>query len=595
MYVRQVRIRRFRGIRELDWSINSRIVCLVGPGDSTKTTILDAIEYALLPFYSLPVTDSDFYGGSVAEPIQIEVAVGELPEQLLTVEKYGLHKRGWNEDRQELVDEPDDACQEVLCIRLEIGQDLEPKWVVFSDRCPQGISISHRDRAQIGLARLGERTERHLAWGRGSAISRLTAEGSVAGEGLIAAACRAARQAIASGDLSRLAQAALSAGEAAERLGVRRKNDQYRPGLDTASVSIGSGALALYDGDIPVRALGLGSRRLVALAVEWLSVRQGAIMLIDEVEAGLEPHRIRRLLKRLRDDVGSGTTETPARGQVIMTTHSPVVGVELPVEHLRVVRATEGATVVRPIQGENVQAVVRSSPEAIFGRKVLLCEGPTEVGLVRGLRDHWQRSHDCLIPEAKGVVFADGKGGTNGPPAAIALARLGYDVLFFGDSDEAPVPGSDEMAKAGVQVVLWDGMVSTEQRLANDLPLLALQAILDATACTYDADCILQGAKAKMCGICGSRETNPERCAACRPLEPQLSDWMSRTFITEQIVRQTIGLAAKKAKIAGREGWFKRTDLAEEVGSIMSSHLATVVATDLGQKIGRIETWCYGD
>lgn len=151
------------------------------------------------------------------------------------------------------------------------------------------------------------------------------------------------------------------------------------------------------------------------------------------------------------------------------------------------------------------------------------------------------------------------------------------------------------MAKAGVQVVLWDGMVSTEQRLANDLPLLALQAILDATACTYDADCILQGAKAKMCGICGSRETNPERCAACRPLEPQLSDWMSRTFITEQIVRQTIGLAAKKAKIAGREGWFKRTDLAEEVGSIMSSHLATVVATDLGQKIGRIETWCYGD
>jgi len=46
MKIRHIKIERFRGIRELDWRVGGEFVCLVGPEDSTKTTILDAVESA---------------------------------------------------------------------------------------------------------------------------------------------------------------------------------------------------------------------------------------------------------------------------------------------------------------------------------------------------------------------------------------------------------------------------------------------------------------------------------------------------------------------------------------------------------------------
>ena len=41
----QIEIRNFRGIRKLDWNPSPGMNCLIGPGDSTKTTILDAIAF----------------------------------------------------------------------------------------------------------------------------------------------------------------------------------------------------------------------------------------------------------------------------------------------------------------------------------------------------------------------------------------------------------------------------------------------------------------------------------------------------------------------------------------------------------------------
>jgi AAA ATPase domain len=49
MQIRHISIKNFRGIQKMDWALHSQIVCLVGAGDSTKSTILDAIEYALSP------------------------------------------------------------------------------------------------------------------------------------------------------------------------------------------------------------------------------------------------------------------------------------------------------------------------------------------------------------------------------------------------------------------------------------------------------------------------------------------------------------------------------------------------------------------
>src|SRR6266496_4208013 len=96
MYIRHVRIRRFRGVASLDWNIEARLVCLVGPGDSTKTTVLDAIGYALSPRWSLPVHDGDFHGGDTSRPIEIQVTVTYPPLRLQAEDKYGHYLRGWS-------------------------------------------------------------------------------------------------------------------------------------------------------------------------------------------------------------------------------------------------------------------------------------------------------------------------------------------------------------------------------------------------------------------------------------------------------------------------------------------------------------------
>lgn len=51
------------------------------PGDSTKTTILDAVEVALSPRWNIPFDDSDFYDADSSAPILIPGAVGGLPEE----------------------------------------------------------------------------------------------------------------------------------------------------------------------------------------------------------------------------------------------------------------------------------------------------------------------------------------------------------------------------------------------------------------------------------------------------------------------------------------------------------------------------------
>ena len=63
MRIRHISIRNFRGIRKLDWSVpDNSIFCLIGRGDSTKSTILEALRRAFYPQWYLSFDDSDFFG-----------------------------------------------------------------------------------------------------------------------------------------------------------------------------------------------------------------------------------------------------------------------------------------------------------------------------------------------------------------------------------------------------------------------------------------------------------------------------------------------------------------------------------------------------
>lgn len=45
--IRRLKISNFRSMQQLDWAPSSGINCLVGPGDSGKSSILDAFDLCL--------------------------------------------------------------------------------------------------------------------------------------------------------------------------------------------------------------------------------------------------------------------------------------------------------------------------------------------------------------------------------------------------------------------------------------------------------------------------------------------------------------------------------------------------------------------
>ena len=573
MRLRRLEIERFRGIKSLDWIIGGDFVCLVGPGDSTKTTILDAIEYALSPRWNIPFDDTDFYDADTTLPFTITVTVGDLPSELTSDRKFGHQLRGWLAPST-LHDEPEEKDELVLSIRLTVPASLEPTWAVVNGRVPDGVRIGADDREKLGCTRLGEFLDRHFSWARGTIVTRLTGTGTSI-TGIMADATRAARATLANeptGLLKPFHDAAGSAEKLGKSLGVSPRAS-YRAQLDTLGVSVGSSGLSIHDGSIPIRRAGLGTRRLLAVAIQRELARTDGLTLIDEVEEGLEPHRLRHLLRELRDDPND------QKRHVIMTTHAPVALGELEATELRVVRSEAGITRVLSVD-KSLQPIVRKSSEAFLATKVLVCEGSTELGLCRRLDRWWSDSGNSFA--LAGIALTDGGGGrTEAPKAAQTLADLGYATAYLGDSDEPLDPTAEALEAAGCKVLVWEGKLAIEDRVAADLPWAGVAALVRLAMKLHGDDCIRDA-------VAQRAELKP----SALPGDP--FGWLNDQ-ITEAELRRAIAVSARKHKPAGsREGWFKRVDLAEELAGIVIDHWETLKGKDLRLKLEQLQAWAHG-
>lgn len=554
MKLRYIKIERFRGIKKLEWHLESDFVCLIGPGDSRKSTILDAIDYALTPRGSITFDDSDFYNLNTSEPISILVSVGQVPKELMTEKKYGLCLTGYC--KGELHDELQNGDDEVISIRLTIDSSLEPEWVVINKQHPEGFHISGRDRERLGIIRLGGLVNYHLSWRRGTVLSRLTGELDNI-DGILAEATRAARQSIPVDKLVNFKNAAKQVQELGKKLGVAPFKT-YEPNLDIGAVNIGDGGFTLHDGQVPVRRGGLGARRLLIMALQSELASSGSIALIDEFEHGLEPHRIRHLLRLLKEWAKSNNF-----GQIILTTHSPVVAEELP-ERLHIVQTIQESTTVREVSGDLV-ATIRRTPESLLGRKVIVYEGKTEFGICRALDEYW--ATQGVEPFACcGVVPVEG-GGNQAPTTSIDIAKLNYQVAFLGDSDTKDIQNqAGKMKQNGVEVLVWEGSLATEQRVTQDLPW---QGVIEVVRLALS----LRDEKAVKDEIANRLGKKPGDLG---PIE---------SWVDTPEFRKAIGDAAKTGE------WFKRIDNGEEFGRIITKYLSSITNTDLAKKLQSLMEW----
>jgi putative ATP-dependent endonuclease of OLD family len=224
--IRSLKIRNFRGVKQLDWSLPAGdIFCLIGKGDSSKSTILEAIRYAFFPQWNPTFNDSDFYQCKVENSIVIEVTIGDLVEEFCSLNKYGNYLRGWDPAALKLTDEPDDHLENVLTVRLMVDKDLEPKWVVICDRTPEGVPFKQGDRSKVSVGLIGAYSERQLSWATGTALAKLTEAQSL--NELLANASRTARSSLDANrpvSLKNFDAAAVKSQEIAKLLGVPVKD-----------------------------------------------------------------------------------------------------------------------------------------------------------------------------------------------------------------------------------------------------------------------------------------------------------------------------------------------------------------------------------
>lgn len=432
--IRRIEIRNFRSIRSLDWVPSPGINCLIGPGDSGKSTILDAVDLCLGARRNVAFGDTDFSGLDVTRPIVITLTLGALPDSLKNFDAYGDYLRGFDLATGQVEDEPRVGLETVLTLRLTVASDLEPLWSLFSERAALAGServLPWKDRVAVAPARIGSYANTNLSWTRGSVLNKLSEERANLGAEL-ARAAREARANFGNQAATPLAESLAIVTRTANSLGVP-VGTAAQALLDAHSVSIGDGAIALHNSiGVPLRCLGTGSARLLIAGLQREAAVVATITLIDEVEYGLEPHRLTRLL----DSLGAKNEAQPL--QVFMTTHSPVAIRELSGRQVFVVRASPDAHKVHNVgPGDDVQSTIRADPEAFLAKSVIVCEGASEVGFVRGLDQYWvSQGHASFLTYGGAYVNVSGGDPDRCYTRGTALRRLGYRVMVLVDADK---------------------------------------------------------------------------------------------------------------------------------------------------------------
>lgn len=550
--IHTLKIRNFRCLKKFKHVFNdSDLVCLIGRGDSGKTTILNAISAVLSPNWNYYFYDTDFYNGNIDNPIIIEVTLCDLPAELLSDSKFGLYKQLINKDNEivdDILSEDLEGSQDALTIKLIVNSDLEPRWYVVNDREQQEeIEIKASDRAKLNVFIVSDYLDRHFSWSKGTPLYSLLKqmEVNIETDKIITEANRKAKNSIKGSDSFRSFNQILeNIRLAASKLGL--SSGDLEAFIDFKDSLIKEGSITLHNGNIPFRLKGKGTKRLLSIAIQLELAKQGGIILIDELEQGLEPDRAKFLAKCLKDK---------NKGQVFITTHSSNILVELDAKHIFLKNID---TKKLYSFEEDFQGCIRNNPEAFFARKVIVCEGATEVGICRALntyRIQEEKENLALL----GVAYVDGKG-DNFINYCIKLKKAGFDVCAFCDSDKSEINDEKENLKLeGIFIVDCDKNKSIEQQLFSELPWSRVQRLVNYVIREKSEQSILDVTeKASIDELIG--EDNCE-------------------------IRILLGVKSKTY------GWYKRIDHGEVIGSYWFNSLSGLEGTTLKSEYDKLTSW----
>jgi AAA15 family ATPase/GTPase len=551
--IHTLKISNFKGLEKFKHVFGmTDFVCLIGRGDSGKTTILEAISAVLSPNWNLTFYDTDFFNGDITNPIEIEVSLYDLPATLIQESKYGLFIRGLDLSTNLIHDDIEDSHVTILTIKLIVDKSLEPKWFVINDRVSQqSIEIRASDRAGFNVFLVSDYIDRHFSWSKGNPLYSLLKGEDTSTEktNIIIDAFREAKEKIDSTSFTHLNSVVDKIKLSATSLGVDITNTNTT--IDFKDISIRDGRICLHENAVPFRQKGKGSKRLISIAIQTELSKSGGILLIDEIEQGLEPDRAQHLAKTLKSQ---------NKGQVFITTHSRDVLVELKAEDI--FRIKRGNQTLYSFDS-SLQACIRSNPESFFSERVLVCEGPTEIGICRSLNEH-RISKGKDSAAFLGVRFANGNGTTQ-IDYAKSFLRAGYDVCLYCDSDVDSINEQKEaLMIMKIIVIDCDIKNATENQIFLDLPWEGIKKLIQ-----YQIEQL--------------HESVEDSIKAEFKKHGELGiNWIETDLLQ---IRQVLGTTAKN------KGWFKRTDHGEFLGKICCEYLADFKGKRTEKQFEELSKW----
>ncbi len=473
--IHRVKISHFRGINSFEENFYKRgLICLVGRGDSGKSTILEAISDVLTGKWNINFFDTDFYNSDVDIPIEIEITLTDVPEQLFSEFKYFDYKRAVKLDGS-IIDNFEDGQDDLvgaLTIRLVVDKSLDPEWFIICDRHDPKL-ISSKDRALLNVFLISDFSDNHFSWNQGSPLYSLLRKGQITPDdidkNLLIESFREAKNKIDQNPFTIFEDTITRVKSSTAKLGL--DIGEVSTTVDFRDILVKSNSVCLHGGDkIPLRLKGKGSKRIISVGIQQALASDNGIILIDEIEQGLEPDRVKNLVRAIASN--------DSNAQVFMSTHSQSAVEELDTDCIYVLKNKDGMVTCTNKNSENFQKVYRACAEAIYAKKVIVCEGRTEVGICRAY-DSYRIENNKNSLSFYNVVYTDG-GGANLVDRALCLSELGKSVLVICDSDVKEVNDKKQNLKdAGVEVVDWGNEANIEAVVFGELPWDAIVELVN--------------------------------------------------------------------------------------------------------------------
>ena len=412
-------ISRFRGIEALDWWPAKGVNVILGGGDAGKSTILDAIALLLSPVNPSNLSDPDYHRRDVDAGFSIEAVLSLPPSSGINGQSKPSWPWEWN-GKEAVAPNPDQeggaGSAPVYVARVRGTEDLE---LVYELLQPDGSADSFPValRRSIGLVRLAgdDRNDRDLRLVYGSALDRLLSD-----KGLRSRMASEVSKSDVKDELSESAQTALTdLDRTFQKESLPAKLDLAITGGQGASIASMIGLTADREGvQLPLASWGAGTRRLSALAIAEHNQGDAPIMLVDEVERGLEPYRQRPLVEKL--ETGSS--------QVFLTTHSPAAISAASKSNFWYM---DHAGSVGPLDRSKIARHRETDPETFLSRLAIIAEGATEAGFVSALL---ARALNGDI-RSFGIYISDGGGHETTLGLLEALAAGGLKFAGFADDE----------------------------------------------------------------------------------------------------------------------------------------------------------------